>query len=291
MRILSRFALPTLLFSVSSLACAWHDTGHMVVAEIASRRLSTRDRMEIDRLLRIGGTDKTSDILTAACWADDFKTKENGLWHYINYHFRMDGKPTSLQPEKENVVWAIRKFSEALRNKESKDAEKAEALRFLLHLVGDIHMPLHTVARDTDAFPQGDRGGNDFKLVAPKDMSPAPRNLHFLWDMGGGIFFQLERPLSTDSRGQIRALADYVLRKNPESELQDELKMTDPEAWALEGVALSKSKVYGLKENEEPSEEYLEMVRKESLRRIALAGLRLGDLLREILSGYTAVPR
>ena len=283
MRHLIRSLLPLLLIVSSSIALAWHDTGHMVVAEIASKRLSPDVRKEIDRLLLIGGTDKTNEMLTAACWADDFKTRENGLWHYINYHFRTDGKATSLQPEKENVVWAIRKFSEVLRNKESKDAEKADALRYLLHFVGDIHMPLHNTARDTDAFPQGDRGGNDFKLIAPKGMKPEPRNLHFLWDFGAGNFPQAERPLAPESRTTIAEIAREATRQNSAAALESQIRISDPEAWALEGFELCKSKVYGLNENVEPSAQYLAMVRKESLRLVALAGYRLGNLLNELL--------
>lgn len=278
----SILALLALAF-VSTSSLAWHDTGHMVVAEIASRRLTPHVRQEVARLLLIGGTDKTNEMLTAACWADDFKTRENGLWHYINYHFRTDGKSTSLQPEKENVVWAIRKFSDVLRSKESKDAEKAEALRYLLHFVGDIHMPLHNTARDTDAFPQGDRGGNDFKLVSPKGMKPEPRNLHFLWDFGAGNFPQVERPLTPDGRAKIGQIANNATRENSAAFLENQIKISDPEAWSLEGFEFCKAKVYGLRENEEPSAEYLAMVRKESLRLVSLAGYRLGNLLNELI--------
>lgn len=182
------------------------------------------------------------------------------------------------------MVWAIRKFSDVLRDRLKPETDRADALRYLLHFVGDIHMPLHNTARDSDAFPQGDRGGNDFKLIAPKGMKPEPRNLHFLWDMGAGNFIQVERPLSPEDRVTIAEIAREAMRQNSTALLEKQIKVSDPEAWALEGFEFSKAKVYGLNENEEPNAEYLAMVRKESLRLVALAGYRLGNLLNRLLA-------
>ena len=101
---------------------AWNDTGHMVVAEIAQRQLRANVKQEVSRLLAIGATQKTDSIATAACWADDFKTNQNGLWHYINYHFRTDGRPTFNIPEAENVT-VIRLPLEVLEARLAKNAE------------------------------------------------------------------------------------------------------------------------------------------------------------------------
>jgi hypothetical protein len=114
-------------------------------------------------------------------------------------------------------------------------------------------------------------------------MKPEPRNLHFLWDFGAGNFPQIERPLSNEGRAAIAEIAKEAMHQNPSSALSKQREEKDPDAWALEGLAFCKSHLYDLKENEEPSAEYLAMVRKESLRFVALAGYRLSDLLTELL--------
>jgi hypothetical protein len=282
MRSFRSLALPVLFLSAS--AQSWHDTGHMVVADIAGRSLTGKARQEIDRLLQVGGSPKTNDLITAACWADDTKNGTSGLWHYINYHFRPDGQPSENIPLAENVVWAIRKFSETIQNAKAPDAEKADALRYLLHFVGDIHQPLHNVARDSTAAPAGDRGGNDFKLLAPEGLRPAPRNLHFLWDMGAGLFVSIERPLTPESRSVIRQLASQAMGTHPPQSFKKELQKADPEEWAREGLDLALKKVYLLEENKVPSAQYLQMCQTESRRLVALAGYRLGALLNRALS-------
>jgi len=278
-----RLALPFAFLALPVQVLAWNDFGHMVVADIASRVITPATNDKIQALLKIGGTEKTREMMTAACWADDTRTRENGPWHYINYHFRSDGKPTNLGPAEENVVWAIRRFSSTLRNANAPEAERADALRYLLHYVGDIHNPLHCVARDTEAFPNGDRGGNDFKIQPYPGLRPEPRNLHFLWDMGAGEFPEIERPLTKAGREAIGEAAELALKLNPERQLASLLLITDPDAWAKEGLELAKAKVYKLDENAVPPKAYVETVRKEALRRVTLAGYRLGRLLNRLL--------
>jgi hypothetical protein len=276
-----RFSL-ALLSLAGAHALAWNDYGHMVVVDIASRSLSYEAKQKMDRLLRIGGSAKTNELLTAACWADDIKSRENGPWHYINYHFRPDGKPSSLKPLEENVVWAINKFAAAIRSGQTPESEKADALRFLLHFVGDIHQPLHCVARDTETSPEGDRGGNDFKLLPPRGMKPAPRNLHFLWDMGGGLFGEIERPLTAKCREAIGETAELAIKLNPEMHIAGLIAQKDPAAWAREGLEIAKKSVYGFPENTEPPKSYLDLCQSISLKRVALAGYRLSGLLNEL---------
>lgn len=283
MRTHARWALPFFLTALSAPALAWNDFGHMVVADIADRVLTANARTQVQALLKVGGTERTRDMLTAACWADDTRNRENGPWHYINHHFRTDGKPTNLGPAEENVVWAIRRFSASLRNRATPEAERADALRYLLHYVGDIHNPLHCVARDTDAFPQGDRGGNDFRILPYPGLRPEPRNLHFLWDMGAGEFPDIQRPLTKSGRDQIAEAAELALKLNPEGQILNLLRVTDPDAWAKEGLQLAKTVVYKLEENAVPPKAYIERVRQQTRRQVALAGYRLGYLLNRLL--------
>lgn len=269
--------------SLVSPALAWIDTGHMVIAEIAQGCLRPEVRRECEELLKVGCDPKTDSFVTCACWADDTKSRETGAWHYINIHFRTDGKGTDNQPERENVVWAISRFSKVLADRSLPKAERADALRFLIHFVGDVHQPMHTVARDTDTFPSGDRGGNDFPVVSPPNLKPEPRNLHFLWDIGGGLFPSVPRPLDRRGRETIESLASQIVGQFPASSLP-EVREGDPARWSAEGVALAKTVCYTLPVGSVPSDAYLRTAQRESAKRAALAGYRLAALLDRLLA-------
>jgi hypothetical protein len=271
-----------LAWAASFPAVAWHDTGHMVVAELAHRALHPKAREAVDRLSLVGATPATTGFVMGSCWADDVKNPKDAPWHYINLHFRDDKKKPANQPAKENVVWAIRKMIAILEDPSTAEMDRADALRYLTHLVGDIHSPMHCVARDSAAFPKGDRGGNDFALTPPEGLKPAPRNLHFLWDMGGGVFKQISRPLTPGGRGKVLDLADAISRLHPPSRLKKQLRELNPQKWAEEGFALAKTKAYKIKEGSAPDAAYLKVCRESSMERVALAGYRLAAVLNRV---------
>lgn len=267
-------------------ALAWNELGHMVAASIAYKRLSPSVRSECDRLLLIGGNGKAQTFIDAGPWADDVRRErpETAPWHYINYHFRTDGKPTDQQPEPENVEVAIAKQVDILKDKLQTDAVRADALRFIIHFVGDAHQPLHAVARDTDAYPTGDRGGNSFTITPPEGLVPQPKNLHFLWDEGCGLFAgkRASRPLTESKTAEVTAFGDQLLT-NYGSIVASQARDLDPHTWTQEGLALAKAQVYNLKEGGAPDEQYLKQGRETSGKRIVLAGLRLSSLLNKAL--------
>jgi len=266
---------------------AWIDTGHMLVAAIAEKGLKPQVKLECDRLLKIGADSRNTDFVTTSPWADDVRRDRpnTGPWHYIDFHFRTDGKPTTNQPDAENAVWAIEKFSAVLKDKTKPDAERSEALRFLIHFVGDIHQPLHATARDTDQHPTGDKGGNDFRIVAPDDfkgISRPPRNLHSLWDFGCGLFHGEPRPLTAEARDRVEAQAADLMKKLPPKSLAGVNSMK-PASWAAESFGCSKQYVYDLQEGGTPSTSYMSKGRDVCAQRIALAGYRLARLLNSLL--------
>jgi len=273
-----------LLPLVAVTAWSWDDTGHMVASAVAYERLTPTAKAEANRLLAIGGDSKTQDFLGASAWADDIRRSRpnTGPWHYIDYHFRSDGQPTSNQPDSQNVENAIKVFTGVLADRTQPDAQRADALRFLMHFVEDSHQPLHCVSRDSDEYPQGDRGGNEFSIVAPDGLSPVPHNLHALWDEGAGLFPHYRRPLSADSETAIYALADRLAAQYGahEAKMADDLNEHD---WTQEGLKLAKNKVYGLTEGATPDPSYLAMVQAVAGQRIVLAGMRLAHLLNKLL--------
>jgi len=266
-------------------AYAWIDTGHMVIAAIAQSNLKPNIRAEADRLLRTTGTGTMADFIETSSWADETRTKENGPWHYEDHHFRNDGKRVTNGPEAENAVWAINKFTKILADKKQPDAVRAEALRFVIHFVADIHQPLHATALDSDQHPQGDRGGNDYHIETPRsfsNMDRGPRNLHFLWDMGCGLFMPDPSLRTPEGQAHVHDLAAYLVRQFPKKKLKG-VGDKNPEHWAQESFAVCKTLVYSTPENAEPSSEYLDAGRKAASQRAAYAGYRLADVLNRAL--------
>ena len=125
-------------------------------------------------------------FMQAARWADDIRTNDKqqhrALWHYINWPFKPDGQPPNVQirePESINILTAMVKNHRIVKN-ESEVEQKAVALAWLFHLVGDIHQPLHTAQLFTVDYPKGDRGGNE--ICVRVTGTAHPMDLHRFWD-------------------------------------------------------------------------------------------------------------
>lgn len=188
---------------------AWNAKGHMTVALLAYRKLTDRQKAEIDKLLRAhphykllltdevpaGVNEAEWAFMRAAVWPDlvrpdkdrqkpeDVTKYHNGPWHYINVPYipaneRAKLGENTFRPNPVNVIVAMRECQSVLESKTATAEEKAVHLAWLLHLVGDVHQPMHCVALVTSRFPQGDRGGND---VGVRDRDDVVR-LHGFWD-------------------------------------------------------------------------------------------------------------
>ena len=295
--------LAVLLFSQTP-AFAWHDTGHMVVAQIAYLRLSPAAKAQVDKLLvtppgkrplihlcagyyTAATCEKTYDPITIAVWMDDFRgdslNDTYDPWHYINYKPLFDGIPArpNVGPEPVNVLDRINWAINTLRQGTGRDKRDAEALGFLYHLVGDVHQPLHAATRYSAAKPDGDAGGNGFTVKMPDGKNS---RLHFYWDAGAGRFgFEsLKRPLDQASRERIRTLADELMKSHP-AESMPEWKNIEPLAWIEESNRLAREFAYTkTKDGEAPSAAYTEEAQKIVGQRLALAGYRMAEVLNTV---------
>jgi hypothetical protein len=150
--------------------------------------------------------------------------------------------------------------------------DKALAICWLNHLIGDLHQPLHGAALFCERFPEGDRGGNSIPVIQG-------RNLHSLWD---GLLGRRDRP--NDVKREVAEL-----RARPE--LWKVQSGGSVEDWIKESNQLSKSFVYSpviLDAVNQPGElqkislprEYLEQAGEHARQRIVAAGLRLGSFLK-----------
>jgi hypothetical protein len=302
MRLIRRvFIILALLASVPASALAWHDQGHMIVAQVAYLRLTPAAKAKVDSLfvtpqgkrplifLCAGyyspeTCEKTYDPVQIAVWMDDFRGDSiNSMydnWHYVDYPF-YDGVPDTgkVGPDAENALARLNWAVNTLREGKGTPKRDAEVMGFLYHLVGDVHQPLHTVARVTAAHPEGDQGGNLFKIQVPGQARVG--NLHTFWDAAGGAFGFTgpKRPLDQAGKDRILSLAQDVMKEYPAESLP-ESKDTDPHTWVMESNKLAREVVYrNITDGGEPSKEYTDAAQKLSRKRLALAGYRLAGVL------------
>jgi hypothetical protein len=297
-------SLAALLLVAQSHAFAWHDTGHMLVAQIAYLNLSPSAKSRVDKLLiapqgrrplihlcatyYTPACEKIYDPVTIAVWMDDFKgdslNDEYENWHYINYRPFFDGIPArpEVGPEPTNILDRINWCINTLRKGTGRDKTDAELLGFLYHLVGDVHQPLHTTTRYSAKNPEGDAGGNGFAVQMPPEARI--RNLHAFWDAAGGRFgFESpRRPLDEAARARLLAQAEEIMKANP-SQTTAAARELEPLRWIEESNMIARQFVYArAREGEAPSAAYTTEAQKISGERIALAGYRLARLLNSL---------
>ena len=281
--------MPKFLASLCAFLClqlsvrAWNAEGHMVVAQIAYNHLNPVAKAKCDALiavpLRTYSSAATSNFVTAAVWADDFKgLLDTGNWHYINLPFSLDGTPTSgVATASFDVVQAINLSIATLQNPTITQSNQAVSLRYLLHFAGDIQQPLHCCTAVTASSPGGDAGGNGFSVNGLG-------NLHSLWDSGGGFLFDsLSRPLSATSKNTLNAKVASIEADYPYNYSTNLGTVPDPMNWAQEGLSLAQTICYvGITRGATPSTSYLNTAMATTEQRMARGGHRLADLLNTI---------
>lgn len=160
-----------LLLVCSAPAFAWGPDGHRIVADLAQRQLQPRAQAEVARLL---AGESSPTLPAVANWADEIRAADgtNAKLHYVNFRDGgCDYVPARECPDGQCIVAAINRYFLVLSDASRPDAERREALKYLVHFVGDVHQPLHAGARE-------DRGGNEFQV----NLDGRGSNLHSVWD-------------------------------------------------------------------------------------------------------------
>jgi hypothetical protein len=197
-------------------AHAWGRLGHETSGHLASRELSPAAQQAIHALL------DGRDLAETSTWADVVRPDrdETAPLHYIN------GPQTRLEPRDEdyelaegNVYSAVLGYAKILADESNDPLDRAEALKFLVHFIGDLHQPLHTGFRD-------DRGGNDIPVIYRGELT----NLHRYWDT---LILTTGRP-----DYQAPELAAILFERHSPSQRQAWAGETDPRAWIIEARAL-----------------------------------------------------
>ena len=150
---------------------AWGGEGHRIVAAVAQAQLLPGVRLEVDQLLAL---EPGATLESISTWADEVRSPATARWHYVNIE-RQAACSYSTQrdcADGQCVVEAIRRQSAVLSSSAPSQA-RLQALKYLIHLVADVHQPLH-------AGFASDRGGNEYQV----HVAGRGTNLHALWDSG-----------------------------------------------------------------------------------------------------------
>ncbi|MGE3608253.1 MAG: S1/P1 nuclease [Bacteriovoracaceae bacterium] len=162
--------LALFLMTFNNPAKAWGPEGHMIVGEIAENQLTPAAKKAVAKLL---GSSSLAEVST---WADSIKGDKQWAktkpWHYIDVDDHETFESIHHAPEGD-VVTAITAMVSTLQSKTASTSDKQNALKFLVHFMGDIHQPLHVGRPD-------DHGGNTIKVT----LDNWPMSLHQLWDSG-----------------------------------------------------------------------------------------------------------
>lgn len=261
---------------------AWNAQGHFLVAQIAWEELQPSVRERVEALVHeLDDEWRVYNFTYAANWADRIKGDKRydayQSWHYIDLPFSADGTATQ-QPVVQNVVWAIYQAEKALQDPSTAKMDKSFYLRFLIHLVGDVHQPMHCIDRFSAQYPRGDQGGNWY----PIDATFAD-NLHKYWDRGAGYFKQ-KIPHRRWHSWQIRRLAREMMRNHPRVEFGKALRNQNIRSWAEDCHQLARRHAYNIKPGARPSKHYQQQSQHIVQQQIALAGYRLADILNRLFA-------
>lgn len=259
-------------------ALAWSETGHWLVGKLAESGLTPQSLGEVRRLLQ-GEQDPT--LAGVAAWADALRQSDparfraTSRWHYINARQAGCGFELARDcADGQCVVAALEEQRRVLADAGQPLARRRDALKFIVHLVGDIHQPLH-------ASDRNDSGGNRFQVqlnAAPSSAGRRPgdtrgasgTNLHSVWD---------QQVLASAGQGRER-LAARLREALPSPASVTGTTAFAPMEWARESCAMLDA-IY-------PAEHvldhrYLDAQRPVAEQRIVLASVRLAALLNATL--------
>lgn len=305
MRFVRLLTIFVLSFLLASPAFAWTKSGHMVTGAIAYDVMQRDNPEALKEIIRILKKHPSYDkflkkrvesvrredrdrylMMIAARWPDDVRGIEQyhcGPWHFINYPIvakQDEGKLEPPQPEGETVITSIEQNLKTL-TEGKKDADKAVAICWLLHCIGDAHQPLHTVSFfKSDYWPEGDWGGNIFYVKVTDDGETI--SLHSLWDgiLGG----------SADYQDASKQAIELRLRPEFTRDMLSELSKPNVQDWVNESRELALHVAYrdttllgSTDEMNGPTlpEGYVDEAKAAAERRVLLSGYRMAQMLED----------
>lgn len=249
--------------STAAPALAWWNAGHAIIADMAESRLTPAAKRHVQGLLAL---EQHRRLRSIASWADNIRRDrpETSNWHFVDIPLDAAGYDARRDCPRDNCVVAqIDRFARVLADRTADPAVRLEALKFVVHFVGDVHQPLH-------CEDHRDRGGNDVRVR----WFGKPANLHMVWD--GLIIERMGSATALRKR-----LADSISKDEAR-----QWSATTPAEWANEGHALAREIAYGrLPAGAQPvlGEDYLHAAEPVVAVQLERGGVRLAHVLNDAL--------
>ncbi|HTD98508.1 MAG TPA: S1/P1 nuclease [Mucilaginibacter sp.] len=242
---------------VTLFLAAWGRTGHSTIGLIAANHLTSQAKAGVTALL---GNESLADV---ASWADDNRDRSTSSWHFINVELGLSFEDFSKQvSSKEDVYTALVKEEGILADDKASREDRVNALKYVIHFVGDIHQPMHVSRAE-------DKGGNTIQVR----YDGKGTNLHSLWDTK-----MLEHAGLSETQ-----LAQNFDKATPQqiAQWQSDSQMT----WAWESYQIS-TQLYGeiSKNGTKIDDAYYQAHMSIVENRIEKAGIRLAGLLNAIFA-------
>lgn len=233
----------------------WGQNGHRIVGDIAADYLNPRARKAVDRIL--GPT----SMAIASTWMDKIKSDpaydHTHDWHWVTIPEGMTYEETEKNPNGD-LISRLRILIKELKNGNLTAKEEKEKLKMLIHLVGDIHQPLHVGTGK-------DRGGNDTKVEWFYEDS----NLHRVWDS----------EMIDDTKLSYTEFSAAI--NHPTKKQVKQWQNSDVLDWAYEAMEL-RDQVYDLPKDHQIGYKYQYKTRDILDRQLLKGGIRLAGVLNEI---------
>ncbi|MCC5876264.1 MAG: hypothetical protein JJU11_08625 [Candidatus Sumerlaeia bacterium] len=267
-------ALCVLFVSLPALSLAWGWKGHHITGYLAEKELEPEVRAAIDDLL------DGESMASVSAWADRVRPRrpETAPFHYVN------GPRGVLVPREEdfllpegNVYTAVLGYSELVADETLPRQQRREALKFLIHFIGDIHQPLHCGFSD-------DLGGNTYTVLH----EGRRRNIHRIWDTEIlGDYLEME----------VDEAAAIIYEKYTDEERAQWVSVGDPRDWVIEArrpifAGLYPPQRVDIEGEDEPiaivDDLYMEIWQPIAEAQIARTGSRLAATLNAIFTTGTS---
>ncbi|MGA9325273.1 MAG: S1/P1 nuclease [Salegentibacter sp.] len=237
----------------------WGKTGHRATAEVAEKYLSPKAKKAIEKLL------EGRSLAFVANYADDIKSdpemRKFSPWHYVN----IPDDEEHYNPEKANpkgdLVQAIRKCEEVLKDPNSSVEDKRFYLKMLVHFMGDLHQPFHVGHSE-------DKGGNDIQVR----WFGGGSNIHRVWDSNMLDTYKMSY---TELAHNTKELTRKEIKDIQKGELLD---------WVDESRTIVKKLYESVKPGDKLGYEYMYQEFPLVLQQIQKGGIRLAEVLNEIYS-------
>jgi hypothetical protein len=254
-----------IILLLPNLGWGWGREGHRIIATVAEDHLNETTNVMIQSLIG------NNHLYSIASWADDIRKerRDTAPWHYVNIPLGSTYNASrDCPPPKSCVIEKISEFVTVLMDKKASREQRAEALKWVVHLVGDIHQPLHA-AKDA-------AGGNGVhvRFLNGDRCGPYDCNLHGVWDtsmiLHGGL-----KPTDYAERLEKLIKPEHLAGQDGGT----------PEQWANESVRLAQAA--WVQDGANLDEAYYQREIKVVDTQMALAGLRLAKLLNDTIGKMT----